>query len=153
MKLEDSSHSKSFAELLTPYLFAFQRYWKLAFGPAIVIALLTVLVSRKWPDYFKADAKISISTPKVTSDLVDNLGQAEMLSRLEAIVQEILSRPRLRGIIKQHNLYTDIKGPGSAEAAMKTLRDAVTINQVRSETGASRNYTYSSIVKGKTPGI
>ena len=134
MKLEDTGQSKSFAELLTPYLFAFQRYWKLAFGPALVVAVLAMLLARKLPDYFMADAVIFIQPPRITSDIVDNPGREEMRSRLEAIVQDILSRPRLRRIINQYKLYPEIKGAGSSispglseiqatlEQSVKTIR-------------------------------
>lgn len=143
MRLDTANQKQSFSEIINPYLTAFFRYWQFSFFPAVVIAALAFITARKLPDYYTADSVIFIQPPRITSAILSNQRPEEMRGRLESVIQDILSRPRVRGIIEKFKLYPEIRGEGSAERSFQKLRSAVEINPVKSETGFQDIQTFS----------
>ena len=88
MKFEDQSTS-NILELITPIKLAIQRYWGIAWAPALVVLCLVVGLSLKLPDYYTSDAVIFIQPPKVSTELFKKVEKKEeQTERLEALVQE-----------------------------------------------------------------
>ncbi|MCC6934057.1 MAG: hypothetical protein IT292_12535 [Deltaproteobacteria bacterium] len=138
MSLILGNETKSLTEIVTPFLYSMQRYWPAVLGPTLLVALIGLFITIRLPDYYAADAIIFIQQERLATKVVDSPEDKEskaMQIQFEGLLQEILSRPRLRGIINQYKLYPEIAGAGAEQKAILKLRSKVSISAVKSETG------------------
>lgn len=133
----DSSPESSPQELFSLCSRALSRYWLLALGPAVVLAVLVGLYSYHLPSYFRSDALIFIQPQRITSKIIDTPDSEEMHERLDGLVQEILSRPRLRAILERYNLYPNLRGPIGMERAVGKFREEIEIEPIASQSGGN----------------
>jgi len=133
---------KSLQDLVTIFATALRRYWRIAIPPAIVIACLCFLFALKLPNTYSADFLIYIQPQRIPSKMIEAPDSAEMRERLEAHLQEILSRPRLRAIIEQFGLYPDLQGPIGKTKAVEEFRKAIKIGPAESATGTRLAQTF-----------
>lgn len=129
-------------ELLALVGQAIKRYWRIAAGPAVVLCGLILTFSLAVPDYYAASSLLYIQPQRVQTKIVTEPDEREMRSRLDSIVQEILSRPRLRAIIEKFDLYPSMRGPKGIEYAIQTLRSKIDIVPVKSPTGLELLQTF-----------
>ncbi|MCB0344617.1 MAG: hypothetical protein KDD66_05855 [Bdellovibrionales bacterium] len=129
-------------EVLALVAQAIKRYWRIAVGPAVVLCGLIITFSIAVPDYYSASSLLYIQPQRVQTKIVQEPDEREMRSRLDSIVQEILSRPRLRAIIEKFDLYPSLRGPKGIESAIYTLRKKVNITPVKSPTGLELLQTF-----------
>lgn len=137
-----SGPERNTSDLMTSANQAIKRYWRLALPPALVLLGLIVAFNFHVKDYFTSDSLIFVQRQRIQSDIIKAPSEREMRTRLESTVQEILSRPRLRAIIEQYNLYPKLRGPRGLEAAVLRLRKKVEISPVRSPTGVDLLQTF-----------
>jgi polysaccharide chain length determinant protein (PEP-CTERM system associated) len=83
-----------------------------------------------------------IQQQRVESKLIERPDKEEMRERLEALVQELLARPRLRNIVERFNLYPDLRGPIGMDGAITLLRNNIELNPVVSPTGKQLLQTF-----------
>lgn len=140
MKLD--SENQSIADLSSLFRSATRRYGRIAIGPVLVVLSLGSLLAYKMPDYYTADFLIYIQPQRVTSNLVKTPDREEMKERLEALVQEILSRSRLRSIIDEFDLYPALSGPVGKEVAVSRFRNSYAITPAKSPTGGVLQQTF-----------
>lgn len=133
----DSSPETSPQELLSLCSRALSRYWLLAMGPAVVLAVLVGVYSYRLPSYYRSDALIFIQPQRITSKLIETPDSEEMHERLDGLVQEILSRPRLRAILERYSLYPNLRGPIGMERAVEKFRGEIKIEPIASQSGGS----------------
>ena len=142
MKFEEQSTS-NILELVAPFRLAIMRYWGIAWAPALVVFCLVLGLSLRLPDYYKSDAIIFIQPPKVSTEFFKKSEKKEeQTERLEALVQEIMSRPRLRKLIEQYDLYPDSKGIVGKEQALRRFRNEISIDPIVSPSGKSLTQTF-----------
>jgi polysaccharide chain length determinant protein (PEP-CTERM system associated) len=65
-----------------------------------------------------------------------------MSERLEALVQEILSRPRLRAIVDRYKVYPALQGVRAREKALRRFRSHIGLVPAESPTGKSLLQTF-----------
>jgi len=131
----DDNKEKSLADFLTIFHTSLRKYWRIALGPALVLLALTLLASARLKDYYTSDFLVQVQGQRIRSDLVDSPDRKEMGEKMNALFQEILSRPRLRKIREQFTLYPKYKGPVGKEEAVKKFRKAISIAPAISATG------------------
>lgn len=129
---------KSLSDMLAPILASIRRYWKFTIGPVIGVLAIGLFLSFHLPSYYAADTLIFIQPQRISSKMVENPEKDEMKERLEALVQEILSRPRLRAVMDRFNLYPDIRGKDGGELAIRKFRSAIQIEPAQSPTGGTQ---------------
>jgi polysaccharide chain length determinant protein (PEP-CTERM system associated) len=83
---------------------AWRRRWLIAV-PAVVISAITVTVVSVLPNKYRSDALLLIVPPRVQESYVKQTIKAPMDERVQALKEEILSRSRLEGVIKEFDLY------------------------------------------------
>src|SRR4051812_31884931 len=81
-----------------------RRRW-LIVGTACTIFLVTVAVSFQLPNQYTSEATILLVQQQVPERYVVPTTTSDLSQALDAMVQEILSRPRLLGIIDEFGLY------------------------------------------------
>ena len=141
MNFEEQS-GKNILEIIAPLKLAVNRYWGIAWAPALAVALLVGILSFRLPDYYVADVLIFIQPQKISSKIIDEPDKGEAEERLEALIQEILSRPRLRSIIDQFGLYPEHSGIIGREKALKLFRTSIELEPVQSFSGKELVQTF-----------
>jgi len=136
---------KTFIELLLPFKTAIIRYWKISWAPAIAVAAVVAFLSFKLPDYFISDVGISIQSQNVTLGKMSRQEKEAQEERFETLIQNMLSRPRLRSISDKLNLYPDLKGVKGKELAIMRFREAIAIKPIISPSGKSLSQTFRLI--------
>lgn len=136
------SQDKSATELLTNFTQAYKRYWRIALAPAIILFGLTLMVSYTVPDYYTSDALLFIQPQRISSKIIDAPNKEETREWLEALVQEILSRPRLRAVIERFDMYPQMRGPLGMEQAVQRFRKKIVIKPMVSPTGIELLQTF-----------
>ncbi len=137
-----NSPQRNTNELLALVGQAIKRYWRIALGPAVVLCGLITTFAIAVPDYYSASSLLYIQPQRVQTKIIREPDEREMRSRLDSIVQEILSRPRLRAIIEKFDLYPSMRGPKGIESAIYTLRTKIKITPVKSPTGLELLQTF-----------
>jgi uncharacterized protein involved in exopolysaccharide biosynthesis len=80
-----------------------RRRW-LILGTACFIALTVIGVSFQIPNQYTSDATILVDAQKVSERYVVPTTNSDVSQALEAMEHEVLSRPRLLGIIEELGL-------------------------------------------------
>ena len=141
MKFEEQGN-KGISELLAPVKIALQRHIGLAWAPALAVFLLVLGLSFRLPDYFAADALIFIQPQKISSKIVEAPEKEEQQERLEALIHEVISRPRRLAIIDQFGLYPRLRGIKGREKALKRFHKAMNLEPVKSFSGKELVQTF-----------
>lgn len=123
-------------------LVVLRRYWWMALWPAVTVLLLGLLVSLRIPDFYTSTALLFIQPQRVSAKILENPNRDEMRERLEALVQEILSRPRLANIVDTFNLYPELRGAAGKERSVKKLQSAISVDPIQSPTGMQLSQTF-----------
>ncbi len=126
------TNEKSPHELFNVARRAINRYLRIAIGPVAVVIGLTIILVLRLPNYYTSDALIFIQPQRISSKVVDTPDKQEMQERLEALVQEILSRPRLRSVLERFRIYPQLRGPSGLEKAVTKFRKDIDISPVTS---------------------
>ena len=116
----ESSVSETLARVLN---ILWRRHWWIVI-PACLIALATVLVLSKIPNRYTSNATLVVVQQQVPQRYVVPNDTTDIAVALQAMQQEILSRPQLDRIIRDFGLYTEEskrKAPEQIMAMM--LRD------------------------------
>jgi uncharacterized protein involved in exopolysaccharide biosynthesis len=101
---------KNIQDLKLPdYLAILRRQIVWIVGSGIVVGLATHLYLRTLPDIYKSETVILVEPQQVPSDYVRPTSTGSIESLLATISQQILSRTRLEKIIKENNLYPEIR--------------------------------------------
>ena len=153
MKTGYDAKEFSIGDLISAVSLATKQGWRMALAPSVAIVLLGLFLSVSLPSYYTSNGIIFVQPQRVSSKVVDSPKKDEMQESMEALVQEILSRPRLRGIIEQYKLYPDLKGVSGTEKALKKFRKAIEITPVLSPTGQTLLQTFELAFSYENPHI
>jgi polysaccharide chain length determinant protein (PEP-CTERM system associated) len=123
---------------VSDYLDIARRHVNWVLAPAFAALVVAVIVAYLWPDTYVSEASMRITPPQVPQNLVPVGSTNEMVARINAIQQEVLSRDGLIEIIRSLNLYPDDVKKKPMEDVVDTMRSAIRINQVR-VSGGNRN--------------
>ncbi|MCL4783805.1 MAG: hypothetical protein KJZ70_12285 [Bryobacterales bacterium] len=113
------------------YLDIARRHLNWVLAPAFAALVVAVIVAYLWPDTYVSEASMRITPPQVPQSLIPSGSSSQMVGRINAIQQEVLSRDGLIEIIRSLNLYPDEVKKKPMEDVVETMRKAVRINQIR----------------------
>ena len=88
-----------------------RRYW-LLLVPFAVVSAATALFARALPDTYQAQALVSVVPQQVPTTLIPATVTTRLSDRLQAIQNQVLSRPRLEKLILDFNLYAEERKTG-----------------------------------------
>lgn len=126
--------NQSFSDLILPFRSAISRYWHVSWAPALVLTSLVLFFCMRVPSYYVSDVLISVQQQKVTVKMVESPSKDEQGERLQALIFEMISRPRLLNIIDQFKLYPELQGVRGREEALQRLHSAISIDSEESRT-------------------
>lgn len=141
MKLGEQSN-QSFTDFIAPFKIALDRYWRIAWPPAAVVTILGLSLSLMLAPYYSADVLISNQQQRLASKLVVSPSKDDQSERLQALIFEVISRPRLSNILDQYPIYPNLKGAKLKDDALKKLKSSLEITPESSTTGQRLNQTF-----------
>jgi len=123
------------------YLDAIFRY-RLVLGCALLVGLvLTGVVVYALPDMYQSTTLIMVEPQNIPEAYVKATVTQQLEKRLQAMNQEVLSRTRLEGIIKDLDLYKDLRAGGTPmESVVETMRRRVSIQVFASDNAFRISY-------------
>ncbi|MDD2943562.1 MAG: GNVR domain-containing protein [bacterium] len=121
---------------------SFRRYFRISVWPGLALVCIGLAVSLKVPNFYSSDALIYVQPQRLSSAVVDSPNDNEMSERMEALVQTILSRPRLKKIVQKYELYPEYRGTSREQQSVIKLRQDIGITPVTSTTGSKLNQTF-----------
>lgn len=133
---------KSLNELIAPIWLAIKRYWKVALWPALATGGVVAVLASRIPSYYSTDTLIFMQPQRINSKILEDQKREEVNERLQALVQEILSRPRLRAIVDRFKLYPEYSGVDGAERSLSKLRSSVSVSAAQAPTGTQLLQTF-----------
>ena len=109
------------------------RYKWLIVLPTVLMACATILYTRTLPDRYRSETVIMIQPPRVRPDLVRAPANVKVADRVQTITQQVMSRPRLEGIILDLDLYPGLRRTDLMEDVVERMRRDVKIEVVRGD--------------------
>jgi protein tyrosine kinase modulator len=100
---------------------AWRRRWFIV-GPFILIAVASVIVAALQPDRYRSEALLQIVPQQVPQDYVRSAVTVPLDARLQAILQQILSRTQLERIVQEFNLYPEERKRMLMEDVIERMR-------------------------------
>ncbi len=104
-----------------------RRFWYLVI-PFFIIFLGAILYCMSAPTVFRAQTSILVEPQKVPGEYVSSTVTIDLHSRLRTITQQIKSRTRLEKIIKDYDLYPEIREYATMTDAVEAFRRDIEIN-------------------------
>jgi polysaccharide chain length determinant protein (PEP-CTERM system associated) len=98
----------------------------------VVVTTVTIIVAKRLPDRYRAEALIVTAPQSVSQEFVRATitPRTQIRDRLPTIKQEILSRARLEPIISDLDLYADLRRTKPMEAVIDRMRSDIAISVV-----------------------
>jgi polysaccharide chain length determinant protein (PEP-CTERM system associated) len=109
--------------------------WLIA-ATAFVVTIGTILVLLYLPNRYMSEATIFVTHQKVPERYVVSTMTADISQTLDAMSQEVLSRPRLLAMIDELGLYPDKRNHLAPEKLMEVARRDVSIEPLRDRLNA-----------------
>lgn len=138
----DFESKKTFSENLIPLKVALKKYWLFCWVPAIAVSLVLIFISIKLPDYFSSEVVIFIQPQKVNVKMLQTSEKDEQEEQFEALIQEMLSRPRLLSVLDKFNLYPSYTGVKGKEKALIKMRNAIVVEPIVAPSGKILTQTF-----------
>ena len=122
--------------------FDVKEYWNIAvrrrwwlMGPLFVVGLAAFAAALLWPPVYRSEAMILVEQQKIPQKYVTPNVVSDLDSRLKSMTQQILSRTRLEGLIKQFNLYSREQTRMTTDELVDKMRTDITIELAQVASG------------------
>ena len=106
-----------------------RRRWWILLG-ACSIPLATIAVVSRLPDRFSSEATLVVRQQQVSQRYVEPTNTTTVSDALKSMTQEVLSRPRLLGIIDEFGLYAKAKNRITPEGLVELMRKDVAVEPI-----------------------
>lgn len=103
--------------------------------PALAVMLIAILVALLLPSVYESKSAILIEEQQIPPDFVKSTVTGYADQRIQSLNQQILSRTRLLDIIRQFDLYSDLRGRYTQEEIVEKMRDDINIELISAEVG------------------
>src|SRR5207253_3434038 len=118
---------------ISQILSSFYRRKGLIICVCVVVFLLSVYTAAILPNIYQSTSLILVSPQRVPSSFVTSTITTDLAERMQAIIQEILSRTQLEKIVQEFNLYPSDKSSmlgDRIERLRKTIKIELRRNNV-----------------------
>ncbi|MFZ2087115.1 MAG: GNVR domain-containing protein [Desulfobaccales bacterium] len=106
--------------------------------PALAILLISALVAMLLPSVYESRSTILIEEQQIPQDFVKSTVTGYADERIQSLNQQILSRTKLLEIIRQFDLYGDLRGRYTQEEIIEKMRDDINVDLIGAEVGNQR---------------
>ena len=115
-----------------------RRMWWLVI-PAVVVPILTFLVSLKIPNRYTSQTTVLVEQQKVPENFVKPIMTEDLSARLATMQEQILSRSRLQPMIERFGLFKKDQGKVPMEVLVDRMRKRITVTPLRPSDGTHRS--------------
>ncbi len=112
------------------YIDIVRRHKSWIVGPAFAALVLSVVGAFLWPDTYISESSVQVVPPQVPERYVSSNVNSEMSQRIQAMAQEIISRPQLTTIITTHDLYRRERESTPMEDIIEKMKRDISISPV-----------------------
>jgi polysaccharide chain length determinant protein (PEP-CTERM system associated) len=127
-----------------------RRLWYIAI-PFFLAMMAAVTYCIKAPRIYRSSSLILVQPQEVPSDYVRPTVTSDVQFRLNAIMDEIMSRSKLEEIIKKFDLYRQIHTPGDIREAVEVMRNEIDIKLRRTGRRGEGLTSFSVSFRGEDP--
>jgi succinoglycan biosynthesis transport protein ExoP len=106
--------------------------------PALAVLVIAALVALFLPSIYESKSTILIEEQQIPPDFVRSTVTGYADQRIQSLNQQILSRTKLMEIIRQLNLYADLKKNYTQEEVVDKMRDDINIDLISADVADSR---------------
>lgn len=117
-----------------------RHYWRILMsrkqyflGTALAIVLVAAVVALALPPIYESTATILIEEQQIPPDFVRSTVTGFADQRIQSLNQQILSRTRLLEIIRQFNLYPEMREKYTTEEIIEKMRDDIKVELISAE--------------------
>ncbi len=123
------------------YIDILRRHWSWLVAPGFAGLVIGVVVAFLWPDTYLSWATLRIVPSQVPERVIPSNFNRQMAERLDAIVQEVISRDRLIGIIQKVGLYKSELQRKPMEDVWQDMRSSIRVMNAGPQQG-TRGLSY-----------
>jgi polysaccharide chain length determinant protein (PEP-CTERM system associated) len=127
-----------------------RRKWYIII-PLIVGVLVSFGVYKYLPKIYKSTTLILVQPQRVPESYVRPTITDSVVSRLNTISQEILSRTRLEKVIQEFNLFSEVRKNVPMEGFVEMMRSAIEVNVQTNPKSDRGHNSFSISFMGKDP--
>jgi len=142
-----------------------RHYWRVLLArrhyfiwPALAIVLVSAIVALALPPIYESSSTILIEEQQIPPDFVKSTVTGYADQRIQSLNQQILSRTKLMEIIRQFNLYPEMRRNYPQEEIIETMRDNITVELISAEVANRRRrqaegvtIAFTVAYRGKNP--
>ncbi len=128
--------------------------------PAVLVLVLAAVVALALPSIYESTSTILIEEQQIPPDFVKSTVTGFADQRIQSLNQQILSRTKLLEIIRQFNLYPEMRGNYTQEEIIDKMRDNINVNLISAEVGDRKRKTQQGVTiaftvayRGKNPDL
>ena len=118
--------------------------------PLVVSILISFGVYKYIPKVYSATTLILVQPQSVPENYVQRSITDTVMNRISTIGQEIMSRTRLEKVIREFNLYADLRKKVSMEEVVETMRKAIEV-KVQEEKKERTGNSFTISFEGEEP--
>ncbi|NIX75677.1 GumC family protein [Microvirga terricola] len=134
------------------YLSIFLRRFPYFIAIVILVSAAGLALAYVLPPVYRADARILVESPQISTDLVRSTVPAEIVKQLQVIELQMMTRENLLALADKLHLYSD-RPNFSANDIVDDMRSRATIEPIRFDTprGSDGATAFSVSFKAKNP--
>lgn len=117
-----------------------RHYWRILVNrkqyfiwPALAIVVLAAVVALALPPVYESTSTILIEEQQIPPDFVKSTVTGFADQRIQSLNQQILSRTRLLEIIRQFNLYPEMRDKYTQEEIIEKMREDIKVELISAE--------------------
>lgn len=132
------------------YIFGvLKRRWLLVGAPLVLVAALAALLARALPDVYVAQGTVLIVPQQIPESYVRSTVTVPISERLRATALQIKSADTLASLIKEFDLYRDVRDTVSTDALVAWMASNIGIELTRANTIVVGYSSYDPAVVAK----
>ena len=101
--------------------------------PTLVVLVAAILVAWLLPSIYQSSSTILIEEQQIPQEFVKSTVTGFADQRIQSLTQQILSRVKLGEIIKQFNLYPEMREKFTQEEILEHMRDDIKLDTISAE--------------------
>jgi len=136
-----------------------QRRWYMII-PAVVMAIAAMAAVVLLPRQYESSATLLVQSPSLPNDVIGTGNDSELIARrIEALRQQIITRPKLLALIETNDLYASDRSRKPLSQVIDAMRDQIALTSIDADLSSSRPqdrtiafrlaYRYSDPVKAQ----